>query len=287
MIKTILVPATGSDSDNAVFVSALAVARVFGAHLEFLHVRPDAAAMAVGMAADGGGATMVGSLITRLEEEADARETKANQLFQDFCKGEGLALCDAPPAPSGPSARWLRQIGAEPYWVTEYGRTVDLVVVGRPVEDEGVSLETIEGALVDSGRPLLIPPMAPLATLPETIVIAWKATREAARAVTAALPFLQIAKQIVIMTVVEDQRAPEEEVERLMAGLRWHGVPVSVLHLQPNGHSAADTLLAAAREHAALLVMGGFGHSRLREWIFGGFTLHVLRGAEVPVLMAH
>ncbi len=287
MIKIILVPVTGSDRDSAVFASALAVARPFGAHLEFLHVRPDAAAVAVSMASDGGGATMVGSLINRLEQEADERERKANQLFQDFCNGAGLALCDAPPAPSGPSAQWLRQIGAEPYWVTEYGRAADLVVIGRPGKDEGVSLETIEGALVDSGRPLLLPPATSVASLPETIVIAWKPTPEAARAVTAALPFLQIAKQIVIMTVAEDQHAPEEEAERLMAGLRWHGVPVSVRHLQPDGHSAADALLAAAREHAALLVMGGYGHSRLREWIFGGFTLSVLRSAEVPVLMAH
>src|SRR6267142_4233841 len=69
---------------------------------------------------------------------------------------------------------------------------------------------------------------------------------------------------------------------------RWlgRGVPVTVRHLQPDGHNAADKLLAAAREHAALLVMGGYGHSRLREWIFGGFTQHVLRGCEVPVLMA-
>jgi nucleotide-binding universal stress UspA family protein len=287
MIKTILVPVTGSDRDSAVFASALAVARPFGAHLEFLHVRPDAAAVAVSMASDGGGATMVGSLINRLEQEADERERKANQLFQDFCNGAGLALCDAPPAPSGPSAQWLRQIGAEPYWVTEYGRAADLVVIGRPGEDEGVSLEIIERSLVDSGRPLLIPPATSVASLPETIVIAWKPTPETARAVTAALPFLQIAKQIVIMTVAEDQHAPEEEAERLMAGLRWHGVPVSVRHLQPDGHSAADALLAAAREHAALLVMGGYGHSRLREWIFGGFTLSVLRSAEVPVLMAH
>ncbi len=287
MIKIILVPVTGSDRDSAVFASALAVARPFGAHLEFLHVRPDAAAVAVSMASDGGGATMVGSLINRLEQVAAERERKANQLFQDFCNGAGLALCDAPPAPSGPSAQWLRQIGAEPYWVTEYGRAADLVVIGRPGKDEGVSLETIEGALVDSGRPLLLPPATSVASLPETIVIAWKPTPEAARAVTAALPFLQIAKQIVIMTVAEDQHAPEEEAERLMAGLRWHGVPVSVRHLQPDGHSAADALLAAAREHAALLVMGGYGHSRLREWIFGGFTLSVLRSAEVPVLMAH
>jgi nucleotide-binding universal stress UspA family protein len=285
MIKTILVPATGGDGDISVFASALTVARRFGAHLEFLHVRPDAAATAVNMAADGGGATMVGSLITRLEEEADQREKKADQQFQSFCQREALALCDAPPAPPGPSARWLRQIGAEPYWVTEYGRAADLLVIERP--GKGGSLETLEGALIDSGRPLLIPAAASLASVPETVVIAWKATREAARAVTAALPFLEIARQIVVMTVAEDHGVLEDEAERLMAGLRWRGVPVAVRHLQPDGHNAADKLLAAAREDDALLVMGGYGHSRLREWIFGGFTQHVLGGAELPVLMAH
>ncbi len=287
MIKTILVPATGGDGDMPVFASALAVARRFDAHLEFLHVRPDAAAVAVSMASDGGGATMIGSLITRLEEEAEERETKASQQFQSFCQREALTLSETPPAPPGPSARWLRQIGAEPYWVAEYGRAADLVVIGRPSDDDGVSFETIEAALVDSGRPLLIPPKAPMATLPEAVVIAWKATREAARAVTAALPFLQIAKQIVIVTVAEDRRAAGEEADRLMAGLRWREVPVSVRHLQPDGQSPAEALLAAAREYDALLVMGGYGHSRLREWIFGGFTLHVLRECEVPVLMAH
>ena len=287
MIKTILVPATGSDRDSAVFASALTVARAVAAHLEFLHVRPDAAATAIAMASDGGGATMVGGLINRLEEEASEREGKAKQLFQSFCEREELAVQDAPPGSQAPSAQWLREIGAEPYWVAEYGRTADLLVIGRPGEDEGVSLDTIEGALIDSGRPLLIPPAAPLTVLPETIAIAWKATPQAARALTAASPFLSTAKQVVVLTVAEDRRAPEEEADRLMAGLRRHGVPVSVRHLRPEAQSAADTLLSAAVEHAALLVMGGYGHSRLREWIFGGFTLRVLRGAEVPVLMAH
>jgi len=287
MIKTILVPATGSDRDSAVFASALTIARAFAAHLEFLHVRPDAAATAVAMASDGGGATMVGGLINRLEEEASEREGKAKQLFQSFCEREELAVQDAPPGSQAPSAQWLREIGAEPYWVAEYGRTADLLVIGRPGEDEGVSLDTIEGALIDSGRPLLIPPAAPLTVLPETIAIAWKATPQAARALTAASPFLSTAKQVVVLTVAEDRRAPEEEADRLMASLRRHGVPVSVRHLRPEAQSAADTLLSAVVEHAALLVMGGYGHSRLREWIFGGFTLRVLRGAEVPVLMAH
>ena len=287
MIRTILVPATGSVRDSAVFASALAVARPFAAHLEFLHVRQDAAATAVSMAADGSGATMVSGLVDRLEEEADAREQRAKQLFQGFCEREGLALREAPSAPPSPSAQWLCEIGDEPYWVAEYGRAADLLVIGRPGEDEGVSLETIEAALVESGRPLFLPPAAPLAAFPETVAIAWKATREAARAVTAASPFLDMAKQVVVLTVAEDQHPPKEEAERLMAGLRWHGIPVSVRQLQPDARGGADTLLSAAAEHAALLVMGGYGHSRLREWIFGGFTLRVLRDAEVPVLMAH
>ncbi len=286
MIKTILVPATGSDRDAAVFAAALSVARRFAAHIEFLHVRPDAAAMAVSMAAGGGGATMVGGLINRLEEEANQREEKAQQLFRSFCASEGLALLDTPPG-AGPSAQWLREIGAEPSWIVEHGRTADLLVIGRPGADEGVSLDTLETALLESGRPLLIPPIASLAALPETIAIAWKATPQAARALTGALPFLSIAKQIVILTVAEDQRSKEEEADCLMAALRWHGIPVSTRLLQSDGRAAADTLLSAAAEHAALLVMGGYGHSRLREWIFGGVTLRVLRDAEIPVLMMH
>jgi nucleotide-binding universal stress UspA family protein len=286
MIKTVLVPATGSERDGAVFAAALGVARRFAAHMEFLHVRPDALALAVSMASDGGGAMMVGGLVNRLEEEANQREEKARQLFQGFCEREGLPLLDAPSGP-GPSAQWVREIGAEPAWITEYGRAADLLVIGRPGEDEGVSLDTLETALLESGRPLLIPPAGLLSAVPSTIAIAWKATPQTARALTAASPFFSIAKQIVILTVAEEQRSAEEEASRLMAGLRWRGVPVSVRHLHPDERSVADTLLSAAAEHAALLVMGGYGHSRLRQWIFGGVTLRVLHDAAVPVLMVH
>ncbi len=73
-----------------------------------------------------------------------------------------------------------------------------------------------------------------------------------------------------------------------MANLRWRGVDVSASRLQPDGRSAADTMLAAAAERQAMLVMGGYGHSRLRQWMFGGFTQHILQtAAAVPVLIAH
>lgn len=287
MMKTILVPAGGGGAENSVFTSALAVARAFGAHLEFLHVRVDAAAMAATMATDGSGAALVGGLVEQIESEAGQREDNARRLFQRFCERERLLIAETPSAQAGPSAQWLRETGNEPYWVAEYGRAADLLVIGRPTDDQSVSLDTIETALLASGRPVLIPATRPLAALPETILIAWKAAPEAARAVTAAMPILEKAKQILILTVAEEQGISDEEGARLMTGLRWHGLDASTRHLKPERLGAAETMLTAAAELDALVVMGAYGRSRLREWMFGGFTRRVLRGAEVPVLMMH
>ena len=288
MIKTILVPATGSDMDVAVYRSALTVARAFAAHLEVLHVQLDATAMAATtMALDaGGGATVIG-LVDQIEEEAGRREAKARQTFQEFCARERLVLADTPIAQGVPSAQWLRQIGDEAHWVAQLGRSADLLIIGRRTDDPELSVGMIETALFGSGRPVLILSAAGLATLPETIVIAWKATPEAARAVCAAMPPLSTAEQILIVTVAEDQGLSDEEGSRLLTSLRRHGFNVSMRRLPPGTQGAASTLLAAAAEQAALVVMGAYGHSRLRQWIFGGFTRHVLRGAEVPVLMMH
>ena len=287
MIKTILVPATGNQTDDAVFTSALAAARAFNAHLDFLHVRVNAGAMAAAMATDGSGAAMVSGLVDQIDQEAARREDMARQLFQRFCERKRLAIEDTPAGEQRPTAQWLRQIGDEAYWVREYGRAADLLVTGHPSDGQGISIDTIQAALVGTGRPVLIVPAAPLVSLPETIVIAWKAAPEAARAVTAAMPFLSKAKQILIATVAEEEGLSDEEGARLMTALGWHGLTVSTRHLRPDRLGAADTLLAAAAEQSALVVMGAYGHSRLREWIFGGFTEHVLRGATLPVLMMH
>jgi nucleotide-binding universal stress UspA family protein len=287
VIKSILVPATGSHADNAVFISALAVARAFGAHLDFLHVRVDAAAMAATMASEGAGAAMLTGLVDRIEQEAEQREESAKQLFQRFCAREELPLGEGAPGEAGPSAQWVRQTGDEAYWVAQYGHTADLAVIGRPAGGEGVSVDTIERALLNTGRPVLLAPTIPFTALPETVVIAWKAAAEAARAVTAAMPLLYFAKRILVLTVAEEQGLSDEEGARLVTSLRRHGFQAQARHLEPAAHGAAETLLAAAADEAALVVMGAYGHSRLHEWIFGGFTQHVLRGAEVPVLMMH
>src|ERR1700758_1094739 len=122
MIKTILVPATESDTDSGVFASALAVARPFGAHIDFLHVRIDAATFAATIMPEVSSAQVVTDLINKMEEEAEQREQKAKQLFESFCQREGLVAAGTPSEDSGGSARWLREIGPESYWLVEYAR---------------------------------------------------------------------------------------------------------------------------------------------------------------------
>ena len=95
MIKTILVPATGSDADAGVLATALAVSRPFGAHLGFLHVRIDAATFAT-ILPEVGSAGVITDLITKMEEEAEQREKAAKQLFESFCQREGLLLAETP-----------------------------------------------------------------------------------------------------------------------------------------------------------------------------------------------
>jgi nucleotide-binding universal stress UspA family protein len=292
MIKTILTAATGNDGDSAVFAAALAIARPFGAHLDVLHVRLDAASVAMAMATDAGSGAMTAGLIERLEQDAKEREAKAQAIFARFCNEAGLAIADAPGDGRGsaPSAEWHVETGEEPRWMASYGIAADLIVAPRSRGDEVSERSILEAVLLQTGRPLLIPAATAMPANIERIAIAWKATPQAARAVALAMPFLARARQIVVLTIDEHPEPGAEqaaEADRLLRNLAWHGFAARSERLQPSAGGAAATLLAAARERADLLVMGGYGHSRLREWVFGGFSQQVLADAPLPVLIAH
>jgi nucleotide-binding universal stress UspA family protein len=169
-----------------------------------------------------------------------------------------------------------------------YGMTADLIVASRGVRgDEVVARTTLEALLLETGRPLLIPSAStPKVAMADRIAIAWKPTPQAARAVAFAMPFLARAKEIVVMTA-EEEEGRRDEADRLVRSLAWHGLNAVAQNIKPDAGGAARTLLAAAADCAGLLVMGGYGHSRVREWVFGGFTQQMLVEAPVPVLMAH
>jgi nucleotide-binding universal stress UspA family protein len=120
----------------------------------------------------------------------------------------------------------------------------------------------------------------------ERMAIAWKPTQHTTRAVALAMPLIARAREVVVLTIAE---RPDEHdtTDRLVRGFTWHGLAARAERLQPGTGGAVQTLLAAANECADLLVMGGYGHTRIREWVFGGFTREVLDAAPLPVLIAH
>jgi nucleotide-binding universal stress UspA family protein len=288
MIKTILVAATGDDTDTATFAAALSVARPFGAHLDALHVRFDPVNTAVAMSSEAGSGALTVGLIDQLEQNAAGREARARDSFTRFCGGAGLAVPGAPSAdPStAPSAEWHVESGDEARWMAAYGRTADLIIASRSTGEEAADRSILEAVLLETGRPLLIPSAAAMPASIDRIAIAWKSTEQAARAVALAMPLIVRAKEIVIVTVeeTEDER---HDADRLVRNLAWHNLSARAEQLKVGPDGAAATLLASIAGRADLLVMGGYGHGRVRQWIFGGFTQHVLVGAPLPVLIAH
>lgn len=288
MIRSVLAVVTGDPVDDTTLATAFAVARPCGAHLDVLHVRVDPINAGLALATGAGSGAITAGLIEQLEADAAQREARAKAGFERFCAASGLPVSDKPSGPSdAASAEFHVETGREADWVAVYGRSADLVVASR-WDGAAFGRPVLEAVLLETGRPLLVPGSGPT-VMPETIArvaIAWKPVPQAARAVALAMPLLSRASEIIIATVEETADA-RDEIDRLSRYLGWHGLSPTIARLRPGPDGAAATLLSAIAGRADLLVMGGYGHSRVREWVFGGFTQHVLADAPLPVLLAH
>jgi nucleotide-binding universal stress UspA family protein len=181
-----------------------------------------------------------------------------------------------------------------------HGRYADAVVIGwskqggRKSEGrEGSPLERelFRGVLFHSGRPVILVPEAFKSTeAPRRILVAWSPEREATRAVHDALPLLRDAELVSIIAVAEGStiNGEEDAGADIARHLARHGVNVEVKHVPANGRTAHAVIVDEARYlGAGLIVMGGYGHSRLSEWVFGGVTRDMMADLKTPVLMAH
>ena len=288
MFKYVLVPATGTDIDGPIFAAADQVARLWSSHLQFLHVRIDAEKVFLAVAsAEFGGSSGVESAIEAMDQQAAVRQNKTEQAVREFCAQQNIEFSDAP-GTNRPTAEWRVETGEDEEWITNHGRTADLLVVGRGREDQAEGRGLLEAALMQTGRPVLIPSTKPRQLDLETVVIAWKDTREAARAVAAAMPFIERATRVFVLSVEEGETSTEHSCDRLCHALRWHNPNTDAHRMKHEGVHPAETMLQTLARHGGdLLVMGGYSHSRLREVVFGGFTRRVLASADLPVLIAH
>lgn len=186
-----------------------------------------------------------------------------------------------------------RELGGPP--IADFAREAlcaDLLVLGQRSADEtrdiDVPADFVSSVLIDSGRPAVVLPH--ILTAPPRlarVLVAWKPTREAARAVTAALPLLLQARQVTVVSFDEGDTASSGE-PGILTYLRLHGVQASFRRqVAPETDVGGQLLSLAADEQADLLVMGCYGHGRTREWVLGGATRTIMQSMTIPVLMSH
>jgi nucleotide-binding universal stress UspA family protein len=287
VIKTILVPTSGSSTDRSVFGTALALARPLAAHIEFLHIHltPGAAALHTPHVAFLRGAA-VGSALTALGREEDELSAQALAHFKEFCLEHRVLIRDAPKPVELVSARYSQEIDQPLARLLLQARHSDLVVLGRRRHRDHLQLGLIEELLARAGRPVVIANDSPPQSVAGTIVVGWKETAEAARAVGAAMPLLRAATRVVLLAVKEQGSASREQLEHLGRQLAWQGINAEVdIAGNPSQPAAQQLALRASQLYADLLVVGAYGHGPLRERVFGGVTRTLLQHADMPVFM--
>jgi nucleotide-binding universal stress UspA family protein len=274
--KTILVHLNDNRRAEALLEPAIQLATRYNSHLLGLHVYASMPAPPVPM---GYASSMLGSVVA---QERD----------------RGKEIADA-------FARMTATGGFVPEWhllkvphvdlapvVMGHGRAADLIIAGQTDPDWDLSplLDFPERLALESGRPVLvIPYVGRYSRVGRNVVIAWKAGRESARAVFDALPLLQGAKNVHILEIAgrgdEGTLSPDTSIA---ASLARHGIKPTVHTSVAPDISVGDEILSRLADlDADLLVMGAYGHSRMRELVFGGVTRHIARHMTVPTLFSH
>ena len=276
MIKDIAIHLTGSSEDATRIAHAAGLARALDAHLTgiYIHQMPDILSIT-----DPSGSAFLQRLVEQSVAQAEAATKALDSALGQLGLTYELRRLDLYPG----------EVGSE---LASEARQSDLFVGTRPYGDPNKGQWIEEAVLFQSGRPcFFLPPSFQGRSSYDNVLVAWKNTREAARAVADAVPLLKQAKSVVVAIVdeqlgaaEEQHRAPDEDIGRYLSR---HGIKAEIHIIDGWTSTGAALRNEAVRTAADLIVMGAYGHSRLREWMLGGATRDVLNAATVPVLVAH
>lgn len=271
-LKNVLVHMTETAQSELRLETAIALCVAHDAHLTGLIVRalPVLPAYSVG--------PIPAMVLEPFEAQQDAAVAKARAAFDSAVKRAGWT----------DRSNCVQTEGNATEIVGVQARYADLTVTGQDVPDEDQwEISTVD-LILRSGRPVLVTPHGTEnKTVGEHIVIAWNASREAARAVADAIPLLETAKSVEILTVGPEPGKTVPGVN-IAQHLAHHGIAVEVKRLGASEADAGEALLNYIENgNTDLLVMGAYGHSRIREFVFGGTTRHILRKMTIPLLMSH
>ncbi|HYF09375.1 MAG TPA: universal stress protein [Acetobacteraceae bacterium] len=279
-LKDILVHLDGSKPAEGRLRLAANLARQHGAHLAVLHVVDIEVPLLA--SADAGGGVAIAGVIEQMRNQALTEAARLEAMARERMRLEGL------------SGEWRQAEGLTAEQVALHARYADLVVIGQDDPDGSTpnAAAVVEQVLFSSGRPALIVPYAgQYESVGQRVLVGWKPGREAARAVNDALPLLAAAESVTVFSV--NPRGGigghgEQPGADMALHLARHGIKVRVEHSVAPGAADADIILNQAADMGAdLLVVGAYGHSRIREMVMGGVTRTLLRQMTVPVLMSH
>lgn len=271
-MKAILLPTETNESITATFETARLFARFFSSQIEGVDLAADLQLMLAGDLAEPLSAVM-------LEQQSSESRHQARQMFDAFFAKADLAAA---------KASWRDGVHATDSDLGAIARVYDITVLGRP--GQGVKsprMASLEAALFESGRAILVAPPVPLTTLCEHVMIAWNHSTETARAIAMANDVLARAKKVTVLTV-EGSTIAGPTGEDLAAHLRQRGFGVEAVTVKPTPRGSGDTILSEAKARGCdLLIKGAYTQSRLRQMFFGGATSHILANTTVPVFMAN
>lgn len=277
-IKDILVVCDAGEANDYRVETALLYAKIHQAHLTGLHLVPYPIIPVYG-------STFPETIPYYSSEQLEQSENTAKKLQNTFKKkaAKQEIPCD-----------WKDIDGVDVRYIIDNARYSDLVIVPQGYSSYGeANTQKIDDYLsIHLGRPLMVTPdIKKVFNLPKKIMIAWNESHEAARAVHDALPFLQYAEQVQIVSVAAS--AKQEKKYMIYDGdlrkhLSHHGIEAEVRSLDPASRSTGKTLLEGAIEFEAdFLVMGAYGNARLKEIVLGGATKYLLRNSTIPLFLSH
>jgi nucleotide-binding universal stress UspA family protein len=275
MIKDIVVN-LGLGTHDPAGDYAISAAEAFGAHVLGIAVSYEPVIPGTVM---GG---IPPEIIESQRSESNKKASTAVSRFEQAVKRTGV---------SGETRTISASISGAADQIGRIGRRFDLVIVGQPERQKSLPDEVVdEGVLFESGRPVIFVPFIQKGGMKlDRIMVCWDGSRAAARAVADAMPFLKKAKQVEVV-IVADKPGKKDEIPGADLGqhLARHGLKVDVKRITSPEIDVPSTILSYAADSSAdMIVMGGYGHSRLREFILGGATRGLLEAMTVPVLMSH
>ena len=291
MFKTLLVPLFGQAGDKEALELAYDVLGDEAGHINCLYVHDDAATIAASIQTDAMGVPIATpEFIAALNQECAALKIRGRQTFDRFCEAHRISNAAPVASGGGHSTSWQEVNGGIVQGISRAAHCNDAVVLKRGPGFSEPTFVNIGKIAIAAGRPLLVfPDHWPHRPL-RHIVIAWKDTPEAARAVSSALPLLKKAKRILIISASESDnlQTTEESANACAAFLRGHGLQAETRCIETKEEDAEYQVFSeAVVAEADLFVMGTYGHSRVQELIFGGFTRRALQESAIPLLLMH